>query len=412
MLNIVNIQLGNNNNNKIKRIYNKGNIILVRPQTIKYPYKILSIKEKKYVDNTKLIKKTRPTINYIANNIRPITVNLSKEYKSKLIDNINSEKKRINKSNFKESFIVNNKITSNNKNNSHKDKIRKKIYDLENNKNIIDNIITNRIKQRHNEDNTYSIKNIDLNKFFQKEDLIFNKSVKIGINTTNNEINKINKNYISYSEKKNKKFNYSEKFSNDNNKMSYKNIMKNNISLKKNIFSMKNANKPNKNESTNKSNNYFDIYKSKTNTNLIRNKSIKIKSNNKYKISIIRPLSSDNKKDIKKINYENKKNKNEINKNEVTEPKKIVIENEIKCKKCMKRLKIQRTLKKDVFNALSNYNKGVKSIKFQNYSNLKKNKQLQFRKNSDIYNYIVISPTNSENNFTDYKSNINSEITN
>ncbi len=78
----------------------------------------------------------------------------------------------------------------------------------------------------------------------------------------------------------------------------------------------------------------------------------------------------------------------------------------------MKRLKIQRTLKKDVFNALSNYNKGVKSINFQNYSNLKKNKQLQFRKNSDIYNYIVISPTNSENNFTDYKSNINSEITN
>ena len=153
MLNIVNIQLGNNNNNKIKRIYNKGNIILVRPQTIKYPYKILSIKEKKYIDNTKLIKKTRPTINYIANNIRPITVNLSKEYKSKLIDNINSEKKRINKSNFKESFIVNNKITSNNKNNSHKDKIRKKIYDLENNKNIIDNIINNRIKQRHNEDN-------------------------------------------------------------------------------------------------------------------------------------------------------------------------------------------------------------------------------------------------------------------
>ena len=73
---------------------------------------------------------------------------------------------------------------------------------------------------------------------------------------------------------------------------------------------------------------------------------------------------------------------------------------------------IQRTLKKDVFNALSNYNKGVKSINFQNYSNLKKNKQLQFRKNSDIYNYIVISPTNSENNFTDYKSNINSEITN
>ena len=71
-----------------------------------------------------------------------------------------------------------------------------------------------------------------------------------------------------------------------------------------------------------------------------------------------------------------------------------------------------RTLKKDVFNALSNYNKGVKSINFQNYSNLKKNKQLQFRKNSDIYNYIVISPTNSENNFTDYKSNINSEITN
>ena len=176
---------------------------------------------------------------------------------------------------------------------------------MENNKNIIDNIINNRIKQRHNEDNTYSIKNIDLNKFFQKEDLLFNKSVKIGINTTNNEINKINKNYISYSEKKNKKFNYNEKFSNDNNKMSYKNIMKNNISLKKNIFSMKNANKPNKNESTNKSNNYFDIYKSKTNTNLIRNKSIKIKSNNKYKISIIRPLSSDNKKDIKKINYEN-----------------------------------------------------------------------------------------------------------
>ena len=43
----MNIQFGNNKNNtnKVKKIYNQGNIITARPQTAKYPYKILSIKE-------------------------------------------------------------------------------------------------------------------------------------------------------------------------------------------------------------------------------------------------------------------------------------------------------------------------------------------------------------------------------
>ena len=47
MLSFINIKFGNINNNKVKKIYNKGDIILIRPPNIKYPYKILSIKEKK-----------------------------------------------------------------------------------------------------------------------------------------------------------------------------------------------------------------------------------------------------------------------------------------------------------------------------------------------------------------------------
>ena len=47
MLSVVNIKFGNNNNNKVKKIYNKGDIILVRPQNMRYPYKIISVKEKK-----------------------------------------------------------------------------------------------------------------------------------------------------------------------------------------------------------------------------------------------------------------------------------------------------------------------------------------------------------------------------
>ena len=47
MLKYVNINFSINNNNKAKKIYNKGDIFIVRPQNMKFPYKIISIKEKK-----------------------------------------------------------------------------------------------------------------------------------------------------------------------------------------------------------------------------------------------------------------------------------------------------------------------------------------------------------------------------
>ena len=58
MLSVVNIKFGNNNNNKVKKIYNKGDIILVRPQNMRYPYKIISVKEKK-IKIAKNIKKRK-----------------------------------------------------------------------------------------------------------------------------------------------------------------------------------------------------------------------------------------------------------------------------------------------------------------------------------------------------------------
>ena len=47
MLKYVNINFSINNNNKAKKIYNKGYIFIVSPQNMKFPYKIISIKEKK-----------------------------------------------------------------------------------------------------------------------------------------------------------------------------------------------------------------------------------------------------------------------------------------------------------------------------------------------------------------------------
>ena len=93
----MNIEFGKNinNKNKVKKVYNKGNIIITRPQTAKYPYKILSIKEfpKSINDDKKLIKKPKRN-----NDLNSINMKKSFSYVENLqIENIKKNKNKLTK---------------------------------------------------------------------------------------------------------------------------------------------------------------------------------------------------------------------------------------------------------------------------------------------------------------------------
>ena len=96
MLNIINIQFGQNRNNykKPKIIYNNGDIITDRPKTSKYPYKIVTTKEFLYnfLNEKKYIRKANNNINLNKyNNIYTIkkSNSLGREY----FKNLNEKKK-------------------------------------------------------------------------------------------------------------------------------------------------------------------------------------------------------------------------------------------------------------------------------------------------------------------------------
>ena len=112
----MNLQFGKNKNNmnKIKKVYNQGNIITVRPKTAKYPYKILSIKEFPkpiYDDKTKIKEPYRNCIYTLSNKI------LKKKSFSFVEDfqrvNIKKNTKKQNNK-FNKSSYENNYITSSN----------------------------------------------------------------------------------------------------------------------------------------------------------------------------------------------------------------------------------------------------------------------------------------------------------
>ena len=383
MLSVINMKLGNNNNNKIKKIYNKGDIIFIRPQNIKYPYKIISIKEKKMnlAENIKIIELPNHQNNVFTFNDICAFSNFSKT---------KSKENKLNKSVLKNSLILsgnNNKIL----NKKYNDVIRKRIMNIERQRQIAKSIIKNKISER----------NFDDNIFWKFRCLSYNKSKLVNeanINTNNN-INKIkdeNSKQIYYdstmiNNKKNK-YCYRLKYDNSVSGIIFNDCDEKNLILKRNFDIKINKKK------------VININKSSKEIRFKRQKSSRTerkKSHEKIVYKMKRPFSCrDNRRKNQKINFDikcaNRYNKLEENK-------------EIN-KKYKKKYKIQKEIKNVDLNDMS-------KSQFNNFNKLSKFKGFKSSKNSDIFDYIII-PTNVEEinykknediikDFTEYKSVIN-----
>ena len=406
MLSVVNMKFGNNNNNKIKKIYNKGDIILVRPQNIRYPYKIISIKEKKlkFAQNIKIVRIQNQNKLFTLNDICSISNfgNPSPLNKTNQINNsIGKDIKNRNNNQLKK---YNSEIA-----------IRKKIIDLEKQREI--NIKENtRLK---NSDENFFLKKKGLShnnsKFFDNFFKDNNKNLKININSNNKE--------------ESLKFFYydSTLINNEQSKKCYKlkydqltsgiilsDCNEKNLIFKRNFDNIKNTKHIlNRNDRMSKLKG-LKTFKSNKDIKLKRQKSSKIetlKPHEKMMCKTKRPYSTDNRKRRQRINFDlknaNKKYKLEENKN---------VNEKDKFKKYKKKLKIQKDIKTmELNNGLLNYLNEANKVAQPNVIKLNKLIELKPRKNLDIFDYIVL-PQKSEDiynqkenfkDFTEFKSMIN-----
>ena len=399
MLSVVNIKFGNNNNNKVKKIYNKGDIILVRPQNMRYPYKIISVKEKKIkiAENIKIVKIQNQNKLFTLNDICSISNfgNPSPMNKTN----------QINNSIGKENFIIRN--SNKLKKYNSEIAIRKKIIEIEKQKEINNN--KENIRQR----------NFDDNFFLKKKGLSYNNS-KFADNFFKNNNKNLKININSDNKEETLKFFYydSTLINNEKNKKCYRlkydqltsGIIRSDCNEKNLIFKRNFDNIKNIKQIKNRNDRMLKVkgmkaFKSNKDIKLRRQKSTKIegiKSHEKITIKTKRPYSTDNRKRHQRINFElkigNKKYKLEENKN--------FLEKDNKFRKEKKKFKIQKELKtmesnNGFLNYLNEVNKGFQ----QNVIKLNKFIELKSRKNSDIFDYIVL-PQKSEdiyNNKTNYK---------
>ena len=399
MLSVVNIKFGNNNNNKVKKIYNKGDIILVRPQNMRYPYKIISVKEKKIkiAENTKIVKIQNQNKLFTLNDI----CSISNFGNPSPMNNTN----QINNSIGKENFIIRN--SNKLKKYNSEIAIRKKIIEIEKQKEINNN--KENIRQR----------NFDDNFFLKKKGLSYNNS-KFADNFFKNNNKNLKININSDNKEETLKFFYydSTLINNEKNKKCYRlkydqltsGIIRSDCNEKNLIFKRNFDNIKNIKQIKNRNDRMLKVkgmkaFKSNKDIKLRRQKSTKIegiKSHEKITIKTKRPYSTDNRKRHQRINFElkigNKKYKLEENKN--------FLEKDNKFRKEKKKFKIQKELKtmesnNGFLNYLNEVNKGFQ----QNVIKLNKFIELKSRKNSDIFDYIVL-PQKSEdiyNNKTNYK---------
>ena len=399
MLSVVNIKFGNNNNNKVKKIYNKGDIILVRPQNMRYPYKIISVKEKKIkiAENIKIVKIQNQNKLFTLNDICSISNfgNPSPMNKTN----------QINNSIGKENFIIRN--SNKLKKYNSEIAIRKKIIEIEKQKEINNN--KENIRQR----------NFDDNFFLKKKGLSYNNS-KFADNFFKNNNKNLKININSDNKEESLKFFYydSTLINNEKNKKCYRlkydqltsGIIRSDCNEKNLIFKRNFDNIKNIKQIKNRNDRMLKVkgmkaFKSNKDIKLRRQKSTKIegiKSHEKITIKTKRPYSTDNRKRHQRINFElkiaNKKYKLEENKN--------FLEKDNKFRKEKKKFKIQKELKtmesnNGFLNYLNEVNKGFQ----QNVIKLNKFIELKSRKNSDIFDYIVL-PQKSEDiysNKTNYK---------
>ena len=406
MLSVINMKFGNNNNNKVKKIYNKGDIILVRPQNMRYPYKIISIKEKKIniAQNIKILKIPNQKNLFTLNDICSIS-NFGHPY-------LISKNNQIINSTIRNNFNVDNYYNNKFKKNNSEIAIRKKIIEIEKKKQLLDK---ENIRQ----------KNIEYNFFLKKKGLSYNNSKlleKYINNKDNNSKIKINTN----NKEENSKFFYydSTLINNETNKKCYKlkyeqltsgiiisDSNEKNLIFKRNFDNIKNIKQiRNNNERKNKLKE-MKIFKSHKDLKLKRQKSSRegITSHEKIISKTKRPFSSENRKRNQRINFEiknvNKKYKLEENKNFFD-------------KKSKKKLKIQEGMRNtELNNGYFNYINELNNDKQQTVTKINKYIGFKARKNSDIFDYIIIPQkseeihANKENeknkDFTQYKSVIN-----
>ena len=399
MLSVVNIKFGNNNNNKVKKIYNKGDIILVRPQNMRYPYKIISVKEKKIKipENIKIVKIKNQNKLFTLNDI----CSISNFGNPSPMNNTN----QINNSIGKENFIIRN--SNKLKKYNSEIAIRKKIIEIEKQKEINNN--KENIRQRNFDDNFFLKKkglSYNNSKFADNFFKNNNKNLKININSDNKEESLKFFYYDStfINNEKNKKC-YRLKYDQLTSGIIRSDCNEKNLIFKRNFDNIKNIKQiKNRNDRMLKVKG-MKAFKSNKDIKLRRQKSTKIegiKSHEKITIKTKRPYSTDNRKRHQRINFElkiaNKKYKLEENKN--------FLEKDNKFRKEKKKFKIQKELKtmesnNGLLNYLNEVNKGFQ----QNVIKLNKFIELKSRKNSDIFDYIVL-PQKSEDiysNKTNYK---------
>ena len=449
MLNIINIQFGNskNNTNKVKKVYNQGNIITARPQTAKFPYKILSIK--KFPEpNFKESKKPKTTKNkfiyknsslYTTNNIYTMkSFSFKEEFRPKNGD-IKS-KNRFNRSSFgKNNDIFYNHYEKNGNNNIFKvyysthrrneNLLSKKYnineFDFKNTKGLF--------MKRANSDYKKKVSSFSMNKYIENyfdktksKDRAYNNSLNINENTysliNNNDDDNIQViNFLSevinteiLKNKIHKNFAHNNYYTTNN---IYNGNM-NNMEFTRNlIIKRHNSNYPNKASLSNSKNanneikpiiinikKKFGLITEKTENQKYKNSfrnsienNIKFRKNQSSRLTSIkkskenlmskyRPLSATNKNILKEKNLNVEKD----NKNE-----KYIIKT--KCKKKFKFNKNIKNKKKKMFNSHDNSEFQKYLIDLNNKFNSPINHKFINKKNSDIYQYIIVPKENEEN---------------
>ena len=380
MLSIINIQFGKNKNNmnKIKKVYNQGNIITARPKTAKYPYKILSIKEFPkpiYDDKTKIKKSYRNSIYTLSNKT------LMKKSFSFVEDfqRVNTKKNTSRQNNkFNQSSYDNNYIISSNYRKTdycEEEKIIKILSSTHGkiNTNSINNDNSSEFGIKKNRKlfikrgfsghsnnkkrvSSYSMSKY-IEKYIDKDYFNNNKSININENTNNNDIYKIN-----YDENTQVLNFLSEVINTENLKNNYNYKTTNNI--------LKNYNK-------NKGNTRNLIIKRYNNNNYCKHNKVSL-SYTKKAYNGLKPVIINVKKQsnfLKEINENNKnKNNNYIRKNNFLTYKKK-FENQLTLKK-NKSLSIKNKTESNEYN--------YRALSVEKDKNLSKEKDNKEKKNINI----------------------------
>lgn len=483
----MNIQFGKNKNNtnKVKKIYNKGTIITARPQTAKYPYKILSIREfpKPNCEEVKKVKIPRNKKQYILNN-RKLTM---KKKSFSFVDDSKrgNQSKEIKMNNlFNQTSLDNNKTSTKKPNfDSYYGIKRRKIFSatqrIKTNLSSVNNNYNKEILEKSrkllikreidgNNDNKKKVSSYSMSKYIEKyiDMKIFDANKRPNMNTNtckninldiynklknddNNQImhflsEVINTDNFQNNSNHNYKYNFNTTNSilNNYNKNKNKNITRNQINKRqykkdKKTISLSytkntiNELKPlvinfrekiefikGKEKNKNK-NNIFSQNKKKfeSEIKLQKNKSPKIpisahKTENN--ITTNRPLTIQiNKKniDLEKEEIENtinnKNNNKEKFKIKYKYKKKFKFSNDIKIKNRKKKI----IKSSDINNGFLKYVSNIKNENFNYIDNTNNHKGFKYRKNSDIYDYLI-SPKNSagmidessKNDYIEYKS--------